>query len=287
MDLAPVADRPACDDVLAELQTVPFPIPPQASPADGWARDPNGTELLEVARIVADPQQPRKMRNPDELIRLGDSVARRGVLQPLRVQWLADLGLWMLVAGERRLSAAQAAGLTAVPAVRASGSLTEAEALEEQLAENLLRDALNPIDEANAYRRLMVLRGYSQTALAGECNLSRGTVYRSLQLLELDGQVQALVAAGQVKVSSALELVGLPAERQIATAQRLAGSARAPAETRGAQIGRAPLARLKVPRTTIRADPCRVVVYGPGDVAVALRAALRTWGREQRPRAAA
>lgn len=285
-------DRPAAD-FLDEpaLRPPPLLCGSLPLPDDGWTRDPaRGVELLHIARIIPDPEQPRKRIDPAELARLADSVRRRGVLQPLRVQWLPERGFWMLVAGERRWQAAIAAGLMAVPAVRANAALTEAEALAEQLAEQLLRADLDPIEQARAYRRLIVLSGWTQQRLCAECQLEPSTVSRTLRLLDLDPAVQVDVAAGRIVPAAAAELVRLPAggPQRAAAATIIADglTATGAAELVGRLVGgERPVTginRPRTPRVVIPIATGKVIVQAAGDVVANLHAAIAVHRGEQR-----
>jgi ParB family chromosome partitioning protein len=146
-----------------------------------------------IERIQLTKQQPRRYFDDNRLQELADSIREHGVIQPLVVR-PAPGGSYLLVAGERRWRAAQKAGLHEVPVV--IRSLTDQQAYEQALVENLQRDDLNPIEEAGAYQHLMEEQGYTQEQLAARLGRDRSTVANSLRLLKLAEPVQqALVAA--------------------------------------------------------------------------------------------
>ena len=167
-------------------------------------------------RLAPDPNQPRKEFAPESLAQLAQSLQERGQLQPIRVRWDGALERWVIIAGERRWRAAVQAKLPMVTAVEASGPLTEAEILEEQLIENCLREDLKPIEQAKAYQALLTSRGLSQRQLAERLRISQATIARSLALLHLPDELQASVESGELAPNAAYQLskVADPAEQQ-------------------------------------------------------------------------
>jgi ParB family chromosome partitioning protein len=209
-----------CREALGERSTLSpaaappaTPPPAAADPEAGWTRDrARGVVLLELARIVPDPNQPRSHFDADELERLAASVRARGIMQPVRVRW--DGERWVLIAGERRYRAALAAELASIPAMRIDGLPTEADVLEDQIAEQLLRAAWSPVEEAKALRCLGQMRGWENYQICKALHLSASNVSRSLALLELAEEVQALVDGGQLAARAAIELRKLAPEQQ-------------------------------------------------------------------------
>src|SRR3954469_9778075 len=156
---------------------------PTISPKDGFTRLRSAGEML-LSNIIPDPTQPRKEFEQDAIDRLAQSIKAKGLLQPLRVRWDASIGKHIILVGERRYRAAIAAGLEAVPCIFVEDQLTEAEILEEQLIENLLRENLNPIDEAHSFKRYMDLLGCPAKDLAQILKISPSKVTRALSLLK-------------------------------------------------------------------------------------------------------
>ncbi len=161
-------------------------------------------------RIRSNPYQPRKRFDDEALATLIASVAEHGILQPILVTETVEG--YQLVAGERRLRAAIAAGLERVPAV--VRQLADRDQLELALVENLQREDLDPIEAANAYRQLIDEFGFSQEAIAQRVGRARATVANTLRLLDLAPVVQAAVAEGDLTEGHARALGGLPPEAQ-------------------------------------------------------------------------
>src|SRR5690349_1508274 len=163
-----------------------------------------------IARVRPNPLQPRKRFDAEGLASLSASIAEHGVIQPIVVTETIDG--YQLVAGERRLRAAQAAGLERIPAV--VRQLADREQLEVALVENLQREDLDPLETADAYRQLIEEFGFSQDDLAARVGRARSTVANTLRLLDLAPGVQAAVADGRLSEGHGRALGGLPQELQ-------------------------------------------------------------------------
>jgi ParB family chromosome partitioning protein len=161
--------------------------------------------MVPVEAIVANPDQPRTHFDDDTLEEMAASMREVGVLQPIVVTETGDG--FVLIAGERRWRAAKRAGMTAVPAVvrEATGSST----LVEALVENVQRQDLSPLEEANAYRHLLENYGMTQDEVADRVGKSRPTVSNTLRLLQLPPAIQALVDNGQLSAGHVRPLVGM------------------------------------------------------------------------------
>lgn len=155
------------------------------------------SELREIAVDLIDrnPDQPRTMFDEVTLAELAESIKAHGVIQPVEVEEKAD-GRFMLHHGERRLRAARMAGLTAIPAVVAGVQNAEG-LLVRGLLENLHREDLNPIDEARVFRSLVEM-GWPMVRIARETGRSMPTVTGRLAWLELEPEIQRLVALGHL-----------------------------------------------------------------------------------------
>ncbi len=156
-----------------------------------------GSELRElpVSLIKPNPNQPRTKFDPDALAGLASSIEASGVIQPLLVRPLTD-GSYELIAGERRWRAAQQAGFDRVPAViRDSG---EAERLQTALIENMVREDLNPVEEARACAALVEDLGLSREDLARRVGRSRPAVSNLIRLLDLPDEALALLESGEL-----------------------------------------------------------------------------------------
>jgi ParB family chromosome partitioning protein len=181
-----------------------------------------GANAIAVERLTRDPSQPREIFDEASLQELVESIESLGMLQPVRVRWDEELGMYVVIAGERRLRAAKMAGLKAVPCVIQEGELTESQRLMEQLAENIIRADLQPVEQAKAFRRLMDLNGWSARQLAREMHIADANVVRALALLELPETVQMQVEAGRLAPSVAYEVSRLDdAQEQESLAERI------------------------------------------------------------------
>ena len=169
-----------------------------------------GTTEIAISRIRPNPHQPRKRFDPDSLATLTASIVEHGVLQPILVTQTIDG--YQLVAGERRLRAAKAAGLERIPAV--VRQLADRAQLELALVENLQREDLDPLEAAFAYRQLIEEFGFSQDDLATRVGRARSTVANTLRLLDLAPGVQAAVGDGRLTEGHGRALGGLPTELQ-------------------------------------------------------------------------
>jgi ParB family chromosome partitioning protein len=164
-----------------------------------------GQAEIPVARVRRNPFQPRRAVDDAALQALAASVAEHGVLQPILVT--ATLDGYQLVAGERRLRAAEMAGLERIPAV--IREVTEQAQLELALVENIQRADLDPLEEAHAYRQLIEEFGLDQEAVAARVGRARSSVANKLRLLDLAAEVQAAVAAGEISEGHARAIAGL------------------------------------------------------------------------------
>lgn len=165
-----------------------------------------GTIEILTSRIRPNPHQPRKRFDAEGLESLTRSIAEHGILQPILVMEVLDG--YQLIAGERRLRAAQSAGLERIPAV--VRQLADPQQLELALVENLQREDLDPLETAEAYRQLIDDFGFSQDSVAVRVGRARSTVANTLRLLELAPGVQAAVADGRLTEGHGRALGGLP-----------------------------------------------------------------------------
>ncbi len=172
----------------------------------------SGNMLLRLSSIEPNKDQPRKQFDEDALMELADSIRQHGVIQPLLVRPL-DNGMYQLVAGERRWRASRMAGLMEVPVV--IRDLSDHEAMEIALIENLQRKDLNVIEEAMGYRQLMEKYDMTQEKVAERVGKSRPAVANALRLLNLPEQVIDMVKAGEVTAGHARALLKLEEENEI------------------------------------------------------------------------
>ena len=167
---------------------------------------------LKIMDIEPNRDQPRKIFDEDALAELADSIAKHGVIQPLLVRPMPD-GSYQLVAGERRWRASRMAGLTEVPVVIKELSYDEAMALA--LIENLQREDLNAIEEAQGIKALMDTLSLTQDEAAERVGKSRPAVANALRLLKLPDSVIALVSDGKLSPGHARALLGFKDEQDI------------------------------------------------------------------------
>ncbi|MDQ3958281.1 MAG: ParB/RepB/Spo0J family partition protein [Actinomycetota bacterium] len=165
-------------------------------------------DLVEVPLevIVANPNQPRQVFDESQISELAASIAELGILQPLLLREL-DAETYELIAGERRLRAAAAAGLTRVPAIVVETD--EKGSLERALVENIQRADLNPIEEAAAYRQLIADAGLTQEELGDRLGRNRVTIANALRLLDLPTSIQRLLTEGKLTAGHGRALLGL------------------------------------------------------------------------------
>lgn len=181
------------------------------TPADAAATDGNGLLIASVDEVQPDPKQPRQHFDEESLRRLAASISASGLMQPIVVRPAPSPGAggakYQIVAGERRWRAAQLAGLKRIPAiVRAVDDRTAAEL---SLVENLQREDLNPIERADAFRRLIDEFGLSHQDIAGQVGLDRTSVTNHLRLLELDEPTRLLVREGALSMGHAKALLSI------------------------------------------------------------------------------
>ncbi len=168
-----------------------------------------GSEIqeIELTKIVPNPYQPRKVFNQQALQELADSIKEHGVIQPLVVT--GTPAGYELVVGERRYRAAQLAGLEKIPAI-IKQELQDQTKLEVALIENIQRQELNPIEEAQAYDRLIKSFHLTQDQVARKVGKSRPAVTNTLRLLNLPAEIQRSVIEGKISEGHARALLGLP-----------------------------------------------------------------------------
>ena len=167
--------------------------------------------FLPISQVESCAAQPRKQFDPDALADLADSIRQHGIIQPLTVRKLQS-GYYQIIAGERRWRAARMAGLTQVPVVVIEAD--DRKAMELAMIENLQREDLNPMEEAEGYRTLMEQYGLTQEETSQRVGKSRSAVANALRLLHLSDQVRALVEEGKLSGGHARALVPLTAELQ-------------------------------------------------------------------------
>ncbi len=186
---------------LASLIGDNVPVSGRVLPANGESR------MVPIDRVRPSPLNPRKNFNETELDELASSIREKGLVQPLIVRPIDPSGTnYEIVAGERRWRAAQKASVHLVPVI--VRSLSDQEALELAIIENVQRADLNAIEEAGGYRELVERFGYTQEELAGIIGKSRSHLANTMRLLKLPESVQMLVRDGSLSAGHARALIG-------------------------------------------------------------------------------
>ena len=202
--------RPGLGRGLSALLGDNVPEAPITGPAEGPGA--GGVRMLPVSSLVPHPDQPRRHFDEDALEELAQSLRTRGLIQPIVVRPTGHN--YQIVAGERRWRAAQRARLHEVPVI--VRELDDAETMEIALVENIQREDLNAIEEAEAYARLIREFGHTQEALGKLVHKSRSHVANLLRLLDLPAPVRQMVVEGAIEMGHARALIGAPEAERLA-----------------------------------------------------------------------
>ena len=160
---------------------------------------------LPIEKIQANKQNPRSVFSEDELVDLANSIKEKGIVQPIIVRELNNAESYEVIAGERRWRAAQIAQLDNVPAI--IKNLSDVDALEIAIIENVQRSNLSPIDEATGYQRLIDIYNYTQEDLAQVIGKSRSYIANILRLNNLPAKVKDYLSSGQLTIGHARALI--------------------------------------------------------------------------------
>ena len=185
-------------------------LSPVASAKDVGRRANRSFGQIEIDRIQPDPDQPRVEFDEEALSQLAASIRDRGQLAPIRVRWSDSHGKWLIISGERRWRAANRAGLKTIDCYFQEQALSPTQILEEQLIENLLRQDLRPIEEAESFQRLMQVNAWNGKQLASALNISPTRVSRALALLKLPHEMRVRIDTGDLSARAGYELSKLP-----------------------------------------------------------------------------
>ena len=166
-----------------------------------------GVDEIDIDLIVPNPHQPRAAISDASIAELAQSIREHGVLQPLVVSSAAEPGVYQLIAGERRLRASRRAGLRKVPVVVKEAASKEL--LEIALVENLQREDLNALEEAQAFKRLADDFNMTQEAIAVRVGRSRTAVANAIRLLALDDELKGSLAGGEISEGHGRALLGI------------------------------------------------------------------------------
>lgn len=163
-------------------------------------------DLLPLGRVFPNPRQPRKVFDQGAILELAQSIKANGVLQPILVRRRGEG--FQIVSGERRFQACKIAGLSHIPAVMRD--MGDSETLLAGLIENIQREELNPVEEARAFREIILNYGMTHDLLAQRLGRSRSALTNRLRILQLPGSVQQLIVSGMLSAGHAKILAGLP-----------------------------------------------------------------------------
>ena len=183
---------------------------------DNSIEEKSGVTRLRIGQIEPKADQPRRVFEGEALAELADSIAAHGVLQPILVREIAD-GHYQIIAGERRYRASKMAGLTEVPVIVLDKN--DLETAQISLIENIQREDLNPIEEAQAYRALIDGYNLTQEEVSAKVGKGRSTITNALRLLDLGDDVIAMLNAGELTAGHARALLSLKdksREREVA-----------------------------------------------------------------------
>lgn len=184
---------------------VPSPIDAGADKMAGRYANRNAS-MIDVDKIIPDPNQPRKQFDEDELKELAESIKDHELLQPIRVRWSDEHGKWIIVSGERRYRASQLNNATEIAVVIDDKERSTGEVRIHQIVENIQRSGFRPVEEAKAFAEAMKLESISAAELSRRLKKGRSYVSQSLSLLNLTDEQQAAVDAGTLPVREAYKL---------------------------------------------------------------------------------
>jgi len=220
-DPVPIVLGPATGLAITGEAEPGFPAGSQPSAGGEAAQSQGGILRVPLGRVEPNPDQPRKTFSEASIAELADSLKRHGLIQPIVVEEAGE-GRWRIVAGERRWRAANVAGLREIPVI--VRSFTPEKRLEIALIENVQREDLNPVEEAEAYRALMDLTGSTQEEVADKVGKSRPAVANALRLLKLPIAALAALRDGVISPGHARALLSVqePSSRELLLARLLA-----------------------------------------------------------------
>ncbi len=167
---------------------------------------------LKIDRIIANSNQPRKYFNKEKMSELKESIKNSGLLQPITVRKISG-GKYEIIAGERRYRACRELGMENIPAIEINTG--DARGYELSVLENIQREDLNPIEEAESYLMLMEVYGYTQEKLSEKLGKNRSSLSNKIRILKLPGNVKELVKSRELSYGHARTLLALSDEKQI------------------------------------------------------------------------
>ena len=199
---------------------------PTALSKDVGRRSDQRFGQIAIDRVMADPEQPRKTFDDEAISQLADSIKQHSQLMPIRVRWSQSRDRWIIISGERRWRACILAGEQTIQCHFVESDMSQNALAQEQLIENLLREDLRPIEEAESFQALMSLNDWNGKQLAQALKITPTKVSRSLALLKLPEPIQQQIESGELSPRSAYELTKLDSKsEQGALAKRLTSGA--------------------------------------------------------------
>lgn len=202
-----------------------------------------GLKTLPLHKIEPNPNQPRRDFDDEELEALAESIRQHGIIQPLTVREMPN-GYYQIIAGERRWRASRLAGLDEVPVVIMEAD--DRKAMELALIENLQRQDLNPIEEAEGYERLMKQFGLTQEQVAKRVVKSRSAVANALRLLALPTEVRTMVSEGEISGGHARAVLAVnEADKRVEAARQMVGLSVRQSEALAKRMNKKPVEKLE------------------------------------------
>lgn len=206
------------NETTRDIQKEPASIITNKEKAEKSNKEKSDAIIVRISEVEPNREQPRKKFDEEKLQELSESIKTYGLLQPILVQKRDEY--YEIIAGERRWRAALKAGLKEIPVI--VGDYSEKEILELSLIENIQREDLNPIEEAEAYKRLMDEFRLGQAEVAARVSKSRSAVANSLRLLKLEERVRKMVVDGQLSMGHARAILPVEdADQQYELAQKI------------------------------------------------------------------
>ena len=193
------------DSLIPDNKSIKSVTPDKSAEVKKEAEEKAGVQTMKINEVEPNRDQPRKNFDEDALLELSDSIKQFGVLQPLLVRKRKDY--YEIIAGERRWRAAKLAGIKDVPII--VKNYTDQEIVEISLIENIQREDLNPVEEAQAYKRLIEEFHLKQDEIAERVSKSRTAVTNSLRLLKLSPRVQEMVVDEMISAGHARAILGI------------------------------------------------------------------------------
>ena len=172
---------------------------------------------LKIDRIVTNSNQPRKYFDNEKMSELKDSIKNSGLIQPITVRKISN-GKYEIVAGERRYRACRELGMENISAIEISAG--DARGYELSVLENIQREDLNPIEEAESYLMLMEVYGYTQEKLSEKLGKTRSSLSNKMRILKLPGSVKEMVKKGEISYGHARTLLSLSDQKKIESAAK-------------------------------------------------------------------